>query len=706
MANKLNNLTLLLFMSVCALWILPATPVPAASARIWTVQIAAFTERENMNKAIAELEKKGVRNVWVQKEGAAYATRAGKYARKKDGAAALAKIRKTYPQAVLKPVTEDPARIVYGRKTVGADKQGDARRQDVGGQIPEKAVKVAPPGTRIQEGKAATPPAKVADPQIAAADKHYERGEYQAAAALLQELMRQKAGEPEVYEQAIRKLADCLFSIGRNGANPYLFSAVDHYKYILRYYADPRPGNDIVYDHLARSYEALKFYYEAAGAWQALLAKYPDSSLGEDALFHLAEVAVKVGRHEQAIENYRQYLNKYPQGAHVRTAVLHLADSYYQKKDYDNAALLYENAGKDYKEITEIPKEYLYRIGDAAYRKGKYGETIRILSVALSVYPQDEQARKSLYLMGCALQQSDRLPTAIRIFDDIIANYPDSDESRESILKIAMLGGQGKGLRVPVYLTAATYFQDPLKAYDMLLAARPEQDLEERVRFAKAETLAHQGRYAEAVDEYLRLAEKYPQGRYVTILPGQLKAVVWKLTEILHARGDHVGLAALYCKTFGRIGMDRNDLAGLTKMADSLHKISLDEEAIRVWKYAQQLTPEQNLQNPIGKALENINTTRNPGSLPPGAERPASADGVSGESLESLEKYLAAAGGSEQRRWLLFEIGRRLSKDKERTAAEKRFLQIKEGNPDPFWTKLSDYAVREARWTERYRDLY
>jgi hypothetical protein len=184
-----------------------------------------------------------------------------------------------------------------------------------------------------------------------------------------------------------------------------------------------------------------------------------------------------------------------------------------------------------------------------------------------------------------------------------------------------------------------------------------------------------------------------------------VKASVLKLTDILYAGGDHLALADLYCRTYGRIRFDRNDLEGIMKMADSLHTMSLDEEASRVLKDAQQISPDRDFQNAILLAMQKMNKdARDLGSLKPREGKPVSSDGASGESLESLEKALAAAGGQEQRRWLLFEIGRRLSKEKEWTAAEQRFSKIREGNPDPFWTKLGEYAAREARWTERYRD--
>jgi len=676
MEKRLIKKTLLLPAYACSLCLLLLL-----TAGIWTLATSAFAQEGNANKEIPKLKKKEIDN------GRKTAPRI------KKGEAKRQIVGKRIP--------------IKGTKSPPRIKKGEAKRQYVGNRIPKKATKTLPVEEKNMGNKTEQHSIKIADPMMAPALQLYERGDYQAAASLLQQIMRQKASEPEIYEQAIRKLADCYYAIGKNGSKPHLFAAVDHYKFILQHYADPREGNDVVYHQLASSYETLKFYYEAANAWQGLLSKYPASPRGEEALFNLGEMLTKVGRYEQAGDHYRQYLAKYPQGTYIRTVAEHLADAYYQLKDYDNAALLYENIGKNYKEISEIPKVYLYRIGEAASRKGKHDETIRILSAFMSLYPRDEHTKNALYLLACAFQQLERFNTAIQIFNEIIECYPGSDESRESILKIALLGGQKRNIRVPLYLTAAAHFQDPLKAYDMLLATRPETGLEERIRFAKGEALFNQERYVEAVDEYLRLGERKQQGSYVTVIKGQLKAALLKSAEILYPRGDHVALAALYCKTGGRVVFDRNDLEGIIKIADSFHRISLDEEATRILRDAQRISPDQNFQNSIAKALENMNNKGGEqDSRRTLAAVPDSFDGLSGESLEALEKVLAAADSIEGKRWLLFEIGRRLSQEKEWAAAEKRFSQIKEGNPDSFWTKLSEYAVQETRWTERYRDFY
>jgi len=125
-----------------------------------------------------------------------------------------------------------------------------------------------------------------------------------------------------------------------------------------------------------------------------------------------------------------------------------------------------------------------------------------------------------------------------------------------------------------------------------------------------------------------------------------------------------------------------------------------------VLNYAKTISVDAQWQSQIAKIMESMVQT--PGSAYSEVqfqETGAEQDGKHRASMEMIEKSLAGTDGI-RRRWLLFEIGRRHMESKEPAAAERSFLQIKDGSTDPFWTKLSDYAVQESRWSERYGDLY
>ncbi|MDI9571109.1 MAG: tetratricopeptide repeat protein [Pseudomonadota bacterium] len=694
----------------CLLALAPPGVAAPAGTRIWTVQVAFLSERHNAEKMVEELKRREVKGVWVQREGSSYAIRIGRHKNKREALLALGKIRKAYPQAVMKEVAGATAKVVAETKRTKAVRAEMKARQNVGVKTPEKETPAANPGKTPAAGVAAVDesPASIANPLFAEAMKRYERGDFPGAADLFQQVMRQIPADPVAYERSIRRAADCYLSMGGKGANQYLFSAVDHYKRILQHYPDPRTGNDLVYLNLAKGYEGLKFYYESADALKKLLSHYPESVHAQEALFRLAEAHLAVKRHEQGAQVLRQYLDKYRQGVHAKTAALRLAEVYMLLNDLDRALALYEGIAQGMNDLSDMPKEALYSMADAAYRKGRHEETIRFVSVFLSLYPQDEKAGRGLYLLGNSFHNLGRFPTAMKIYNEVLERYAASPEARESILMTANLGVRHPGHRQPAYPSIENHYGDPLGAYNLLLSQQPEKDLEERVLFAKSEALFKNGRYLDAVANFLLLQDKYPDGRESPPVKQQLKAAAKKLIDDLHPRRDYVAIASLYCRTFGRVVFAREDADSLLKIVDALNKMSLHDEALRVSNYVRSLSADPQWQSWIAKTM--APSAQSPGNADgggPSGETGSAPAGGSRASMELMEKSLADAGADDaRRRWLLFEIGRRHMESRESAAAEKSFLQIKDGSPDPFWTKLSDYALQESRWSERYGDFY
>ena len=167
-----------------------------------------------------------------------------------------------------------------------------------------------------------------------------------------------------------------------------------------------------------------------------------------------------------------------------------------------------------------------------------------------------------------------------------------------------------------------------------------------------------------------------------------------------------MAIASLYCRTFGRIAFAREDSESLLKIVDALHKMSLNDETLRVLNHLKTMSIDAQWQSRIAKIMESM--AQAPGSASSGVQSHETGSGQDGRPGVSMEMIKISLAGADEvrRRWLLFEIGRRHAEAKEQAAAEKSFLQIKEGSPDPFWTKLSDYSVQESRWSERYGDLY
>ena len=104
------NLTLLVF-------IFSVQTVLSEPTKIYTIQVMTNNEKNNALREAKKLAAEKVNDVSVEKIGAQYTVRIGKYSEQIDGSANLEKIRQVYPESVLRKVYDMPNRLIYRANT-------------------------------------------------------------------------------------------------------------------------------------------------------------------------------------------------------------------------------------------------------------------------------------------------------------------------------------------------------------------------------------------------------------------------------------------------------------------------------------------------------------------------------------------------------------------------------------------------------------
>jgi tol-pal system protein YbgF len=99
------------------------------------------------------------------------------------------------------------------------------------------------------------------------------------------------------------------------------------------------PAEKKAYDD-AYSLYSKKMYKEAIASFKSFTAKYPSSSLGDNAFFWLGESYFGAKEYEQAILAYQEVIKKYPNGNKVPNAMLHQAFAFSEIKDSVSAKVL------------------------------------------------------------------------------------------------------------------------------------------------------------------------------------------------------------------------------------------------------------------------------------------------------------------------------------------------------------------------------
>ncbi len=403
-------------------------------------------------------------------------------------------------------------------------------------------------------------------------------GNYDQALQVLQALPQDSADQA-IREKAARLMADCYYLKGLKGDAQAFLTAAEQYKAILHHYPDPARGNDRVYYRLAACYEGLKFYYEAAGAMEKLVAIYPDSLFLPEVMFRLADLLRQIGKYNRAIERFVAYLNKYPEGKYAKLSHFSLGDCYYRAKRGSFAGKWYDEGWKRWPDFHDLPREILMNMGHNYFAAGKYASAYEVFSLYWNLYTGEASSRVALYRMGEAAQELGQIPLALKLYSLFIEKYPAASEAEECSLAMANLGVAQPGIKSPYYITDITGYREPLKTYDKLLAKNPEGEHAARILFFKGKALAKFLRPREAFAAYVQLLSKFPHSPYGEEGEKGLQEQAASLIHGYYEKGDFLAVADIYFQVPEKNFLISADFALTFAIAESLRKIGLTEEA-------------------------------------------------------------------------------------------------------------------------------
>ncbi len=473
-----------------------------------------------------------------------------------------------------------------GRESTGPHDQGKSfeRGERVG--MSEKPVPVVEKPSPDQPGKVPLPAVDKTFPGgglYETALRHFDAGRYEQALDIFKELNRQKL-DPENKEKVLMRLADCSYYLGEKGAYRQFLAAVDYYKDILGRYTDQREGNPLVYYRLALSYEKLKFYYEALGIFEKLIAKYPDSPYVQEATFKAGMMLRETRKFAKAIERLSAYLKKYPDGQYARVAAFSIGDCYYQMRQKDNAEAWYAYVQKKWPTFGEtpfkdIPQDASRNFGNHALQMRRFADAADAFSRYVSLYPGDENNKNMVYTLAGSYMEMNQFDAAVKLFSHVIERYPGSKEAQEAVFMLATIGVTNPGMKFPSFMAGINNYYDPITTYDGLLAKSPTGNLAERLLFQKALALETYGKNKEAFDTYVLLLKQFPRGKYQDEGRKNLARNVTLLIDKYYETGDDVAVADIYFRVFAAGLMKNGDPEVLWKSGTSLKKIGLYDEA-------------------------------------------------------------------------------------------------------------------------------
>jgi TolA-binding protein len=174
------------------------------------------------------------------------------------------------------------------------------------------------------------------------------------------------------------------------GANEMLASAIAVYDAPVVPIAAPAPGSPAPLPQPGTFTTEQEKLQAALPKFREAADRFPTSTPGLVAKFHLAGILAALGQYQEAEQNFQEVVNKGDNTIYARTARLGLADTQVAQGKFDNAITIYTELSRD--TTSQIPVDsVLMQLGRAYARAGRKDEAARTFGRIVQEFP------KSLY---------------------------------------------------------------------------------------------------------------------------------------------------------------------------------------------------------------------------------------------------------------------------------------------------------------------
>jgi len=171
------------------------------------------------------------------------------------------------------------------------------------------------------------------------------------------------------------------------GANSLLASALAVYDSPVVPLAAPAPGSPAPLPQPGTFTTEQEKLQAALPKFREAADRYPTSTPGLVAKFHLAGILASLGQYAEAEQTFQDVVSKGGDTIYARTAKLGLAETQVAQGKYDNAIATYTELSRD--TTSQIPVDsVLMQLGRAYVRAGRKEEAARTFDRIVQEFPQ------------------------------------------------------------------------------------------------------------------------------------------------------------------------------------------------------------------------------------------------------------------------------------------------------------------------------
>lgn len=197
-------------------------------------------------------------------------------------------------------------------------------------------------------------------------------------------------------------------------------------------------------------------YAKAAATFRELVKKFPDSKHAEQALFYAGEADYNLGKKSEAIAAYGQLVEKYPQGALRSDALYALGVTQEELGQHQPAGKTYDLFLEEFPDH-DLANEVRMRKAETVLLAGDFAAAEKMFA-AVAERENFAATDHALYRQAFCLSKLDRFADAAKLYARIPAEFAQSTYAADA----AMSAGRCY-YRADQYAEAATWFQKALE---------------------------------------------------------------------------------------------------------------------------------------------------------------------------------------------------------------------------------------------------
>ena len=290
----------------------------------------------------------------------------------------------------------------------------------------------------------------------------------------------------------------------------------------------------------ARILSLEKNFKEAKHLWQELLRETSEPEIKVDAFLGLAEALYNLDQPGQALLNYKEVVSLSNNEETRAVALCRIGHIYQAQGSYLSAIQTYreilDNPGAS-AALDELRQEATYGIAEARFSKGEFVACAEILENNIADLRNSAYEIGALYLLASSFYNQSQFEKALKVFKEIPSLAQDSRMQHRAEYMVAdCLDKLGKEelaakrfnflrakhtssiLTPKILLWLGDYylrhndFTKSLHYYQTIIRDYPESELiNADLHFKIACCYEEKGSFREAIEEYLRIASRYPK---------------------------------------------------------------------------------------------------------------------------------------------------------------------------------------------------